>query len=105
MLQLGRRFTGHALAPAYTDGEIFEITTSVTTCILMLASKFFAVHNLLDDARAAEQLIETFGPAREGIGWLVNHEFLHPAVGCDREVLREPTPVKIQRLAISLRRK
>lgn len=33
MLQLGRRFTGRTLEPAYGDGEIVEITTSTTTCL------------------------------------------------------------------------
>jgi len=63
MLQLGRRFTGHALIPNYGDGEIVEITTSVTTCILTMTSKFLARLNLGPEALAAEKLIETFGPA------------------------------------------
>lgn len=63
MLQLGRRFTGHALVPDYSDGEIVEITTSVTTCILTMTSKFLARLNLGKEAKAAEQLITTFGPA------------------------------------------
>src|SRR5437660_3501072 len=35
MLQLGRRFTGHDVKPAYTDAQVSEITTAVTTCVLM----------------------------------------------------------------------
>jgi hypothetical protein len=63
MLQLGRRFTGHALVPNYSDAQIVEITTSVTTCILTMTSKFLARLNLGAEALAAEKVIETFGPA------------------------------------------
>jgi len=62
MLQLGRRFTGHSVEPAYTDQEIFEATTSVTTCILLLIGKFLAVQNHPEDCKAAEALIYTYGP-------------------------------------------
>jgi hypothetical protein len=41
-LQLGRRFTGPALIPSYTDAQIVEITTSITTCILTMTSRFLA---------------------------------------------------------------
>jgi len=61
-LQLGRRFTGHQLIPNYSDGEIVEITTAVTTAILTMTSKFLARIDLGMEAKAAEQLIETFGP-------------------------------------------
>jgi len=64
MLQLGRRFTGANVAPAYSDAEIFEATTSVTTCILLLAGRFLLRHDHADEARAAEALTETFGPLR-----------------------------------------
>jgi hypothetical protein len=63
MLQLGRRFTGHQLKPAYSDGEIFEITTAATTAVLTLTSKFCAVQKLTNESREAEKLIESFGPA------------------------------------------
>ncbi|HKW17998.1 MAG TPA: hypothetical protein VJO35_10855 [Terriglobales bacterium] len=65
MLQLGRRFTGRALKPAYRDSEIVEITTSVTTCILTMTSKFLARLNLGEESLKAERLINTFGPAAE----------------------------------------
>lgn len=63
MLQLGRRFTGDVLAPNYSDGEIVEITTSITTCILTMTSKVLARLNLGPEALVAEKLILTFGPA------------------------------------------
>ena len=63
MLQLGRRFTGHQLNPKYSDDEIFEVTTAVTTAILTLISKFLAVQKLADASKEAESLIESYGPA------------------------------------------
>jgi hypothetical protein len=62
MLQLARRFTGHQLKPAYTEGEIFEVTTATTTAILTLISKFLAVQKQVESSKAAEHLIESFGP-------------------------------------------
>jgi hypothetical protein len=63
MLQLGRRFTGHDLKPAYTEEEIFEVTTTATTCILLLVGGFLAVQNHPDESTAIERLIKTYGPA------------------------------------------
>ncbi len=63
MLQLCRRFVGSIVAPAYSDQEIYEVTTATTTCTLILMSKFLAVQNYIDDSRAVEQLIETYGGA------------------------------------------
>lgn len=62
VLQLGRRFREHNVEPAYSDEEIFRITTSVTTCIVVLAGKFLARQGHADECRAAEALIETYGP-------------------------------------------
>lgn len=62
MLQLGRRFTGANVEPAYSDAEIFEATTAVTTCILLLVGRFLLLQDHADEARAAEALTETFGP-------------------------------------------
>jgi hypothetical protein len=63
MLQLGRRFTGHKVEPSYKDGEIAAVTTTVTTCILLLVSKFLAVQNHPEDSREVEALLGTYGPA------------------------------------------
>jgi hypothetical protein len=38
MLQLGRRFREQRVEPNYKDEEIYEVTTTVTTCVLILAS-------------------------------------------------------------------
>jgi hypothetical protein len=67
MLQLGRRFREHNVEPSYTDAQIVEITTAVTTCVLLLVGKFLAVQNHADECRAAEALVETYGPARQAM--------------------------------------
>ena len=63
MLQLGRRFTGHDLELAYTEEQIYEVTTTATTCTLLLVGKFLAVQNHAEESAAAERLIGTYGPA------------------------------------------
>lgn len=63
LLQLGRRFTGQQLQPSYRDEEIVEITTTVTTCILLLVGRFFAAQNHPDEMKETEKLIESYGPA------------------------------------------
>ena len=63
LLQLGRRFTGHKLQPAYRDSEILEITTTTTTCLLLLVRLFFGHHRHDDDATEIERLTSSYGPA------------------------------------------
>ena len=61
LLQLGRRFTGVNLQPAYDEEAIREATTSVTTCILLLVGKFLAVQNHDAECLEAEGLVGTYG--------------------------------------------
>jgi hypothetical protein len=63
MLQLGRRFTGSKVMPNYRDGEIYEATMTVTTCILLLAGKFLEYQNHADECTAVEALAERYRPA------------------------------------------
>jgi len=63
MLQLGRRFREHKVQPNYDDREIYEATTTVTTCILLLAGKFLAYQNHVAECRAVEALVGIYGPA------------------------------------------
>jgi len=63
MLQLGRRFNGANVQPAYTDREIFAGTTTATTCILLLIGKFLAVQRHDADCREVEAMIGTYGRA------------------------------------------
>jgi Family of unknown function (DUF6988) len=66
LLQLGRRFTGENLQPAYNDKEMQEAVTSVTTCILLLVGKFLAVQNHDAESREAEGLVGTYGAVVRG---------------------------------------
>jgi hypothetical protein len=61
LLQLGRRFTGQNVQPSYSEEEMIEATTTVTTCILLLVARFFAVQNHVAECREAEALTKTYG--------------------------------------------
>jgi hypothetical protein len=56
ILQIGRRFTGHALIPSYTDGEITEMMRVGTTCILLLVRPYLARQGHVESAKAIEVL-------------------------------------------------
>lgn len=57
MVQLGRRFREHKVQPNYSDQEVYEVTTTVTTCILLFAGKFLAYQNHGADCTAVEALV------------------------------------------------
>ncbi len=63
ILQLGRRFTGQNVQPSYTNGEIVAVTTTVTTCVLLLVGKFLAVQNHANECKEVEAFLGTYGPA------------------------------------------
>ncbi|MCU1301566.1 MAG: hypothetical protein JWQ87_1850 [Candidatus Sulfotelmatobacter sp.] len=65
MLQLGRRFTKHQVINNYKDDEIYEMTTVVTMCVLLLISRFLARQSHSTDAKAIDDLMATFGPAMD----------------------------------------
>jgi hypothetical protein len=64
MLQLGRRFTGSKVIPNYRDVEVYEVTTTVTTCILLLAATFLKCQNHDDDSDSIDALGHSYGPAK-----------------------------------------
>jgi len=66
MLQIGRRFTGHEVVNNYGEGEIYEMTTTVTTCVLVVISRFLAKQGHSDDAEAIDALLGTYGPLADG---------------------------------------
>ena len=66
MLQLGRRFTKHEVDNNYSDGEIYEMTTTVTSCVLVLISRFLAKQGHAADSKAIDDLLGTFGPTFDG---------------------------------------
>lgn len=65
LLQLGRRFNDDVVEGVYSDKEIYEVTTTATTCFLMLTGRFLAAQNHAEESKAAEDLIPTYGPLRE----------------------------------------
>jgi hypothetical protein len=66
MLQIGRRFQKHEVLNSYNEGEIYEITTSVTTVVLVLISVFLKKHGHADSGKEIDALVETFGPVADG---------------------------------------
>jgi hypothetical protein len=66
MQQIGRRFTKHEVVNNYTEGEIYEITTTVTTLVLVLLSLFLKKHGHADSGKEIDALVETFGPVADG---------------------------------------
>jgi hypothetical protein len=68
MLQLGRRFTEHEVKNSYTEAQIYEMTTTLTTCVLVVISRFLAKQGHSDDAKAIDALVKTYGPVADGQG-------------------------------------
>ena len=65
MLQLGRRFTKHDVANNYSERGIYGMTTTLTTCVLILISRFLARQGHASDAKEVDELLRTFGPWSE----------------------------------------
>ncbi len=63
MKQLGRRFTKHEVKDSYTEEQVYEMTTSMTTCVLLLISRFLAKRGHPDEAKQIDALIKAHGPA------------------------------------------
>ncbi|HVZ61645.1 MAG TPA: hypothetical protein VG892_12745 [Terriglobales bacterium] len=59
MMQLSRRFTGTDLQPAYTDGQISEIMTIVTTRILLLIMSFLGLRGHANERAEVEALLKS----------------------------------------------
>jgi len=66
MHQIGRRFVKHEVLNNYTDAEIYEITTTVTTLVLVLISLFLKKQGHGDSGKEIDALVETFGPVADG---------------------------------------
>jgi hypothetical protein len=66
MHQIGRRFVKHEVVNNYTEGEIYEMTTTVTTCVLILISCFLKRLGHADSAKEIDALVETYGPVADG---------------------------------------
>src|ERR1700722_907488 len=66
MQQIGRRFTKHEVLNNYTEGEIYEITTTAKTLVLVLLSLFLKKNGNADSGKEIDALVETFGPVADG---------------------------------------
>lgn len=62
MHQIGRRFLKNELANNYSEEEIFEITTTVTTIVLLAISCFLKKHGHAGSGDQIQALMETYGP-------------------------------------------
>lgn len=65
MHQVGRRFVKHEVANNYTEDEIFEMTTTVTTIVLLAISLFLKKHGHADSGDEIQALITTYGPVAD----------------------------------------
>jgi len=66
MLQIGRRYTKHELVNNYSEGEIYEICSAVTTVVLVMISIFLKKHGHADLGEEIDALVETYGPVADG---------------------------------------
>ena len=61
MHQIGRRFVKDEIANNYSEEEIYEMTTSVTTIVLLTISLFLKRHGHTDSGDQIQVLMETYG--------------------------------------------
>lgn len=66
MHQIGRRFIKNEVANNYSDEEIYEITTTVTTIVLLAILSFLKRHGHVDSGDQIQALMETYGPVADG---------------------------------------
>ncbi len=66
MHQIGRRFVKDSVANNYSDEEIYEMTTSVTTIVLLAISFFLKRHGHADSGDQVQALLETYGSLVDG---------------------------------------
>jgi hypothetical protein len=66
MHQIGRRFVKHEVANNYSEQEIYEMTTTVTTIVVLAISFFLKRHGHVDSGDEIQALLETYGPVPDG---------------------------------------
>jgi hypothetical protein len=66
MHQIGRRFVNGEVANNFSEKEIFELTTTVTTIVLLAISFFLKKHSHVDSSDLIQALLETYGPRADG---------------------------------------
>jgi len=62
MHQIGRRFVKHEVANNYSEDQIYEMTTMVTTMVLILTSFFLKKQGHVNLGDEIQALLETYGP-------------------------------------------
>ena len=65
MQQIGRRFVNHEVVNNYTEEEIYEMTTTVTTIVLLAISFFLKRHGHVESGNEIQELLKTYGPGLE----------------------------------------
>jgi Family of unknown function (DUF6988) len=65
MQQIGRRFVKHEVANNYTEEEMYEVTTTVTTIVLLAISFFLKNHGHVESGNEIQALLKTYGPGLE----------------------------------------
>ncbi len=66
MQQIGRRFVKNEVANNYSEAEIYEMTTTATTIILLAVSFFLKRQGHMDSGDEIQSFLETFGPNADG---------------------------------------
>jgi hypothetical protein len=66
MLQIGRRYTKQELINNYSEQEIYEICSAVTTVVLVMISVFLKKHGHGGLGLEIDKLVETCGPVADG---------------------------------------
>jgi hypothetical protein len=65
MQQIGRRFVKHEVANNYSEEEMYEITTTVTTIVLLAISFFLKRHGHVESGDEIQALLKTYGRGLE----------------------------------------
>jgi len=68
MHQIGRRFVQHEVVNNYSEQEIYEMTTTITTIVLVTISFVLKRHGHLESGNEVQALMKTYGPAADGTG-------------------------------------
>jgi len=66
MHQIGRRFDKQEIKNNYSDEEIYEMTTSVTTIVLLAISLFLKNQGHADSEDQIQDLMKSYGPLVDG---------------------------------------
>lgn len=66
MQQIGRRFVKNEVANNYSEAEIYEMTTTATTIILLTVSFFLKRHGHMDSGDEIQSFLEIYGAYADG---------------------------------------